>query len=107
MIKFENARIDVGGAPLISGLTLDEPGPNLGLIGGWNPWFRLLAADASLSAGRAELCGRRAETAVREGIAGIALCDPPLPPRSRVSQYLESKVSSRPVMCSTTSSSPS
>jgi ABC-type multidrug transport system ATPase subunit len=89
MIKFENARIDVGGAPLISGLTLEEPGPHVALVGGWNPWFRLLSADASLAAGSAELCGMRAEAAVREGVAGIALYDPPLPPRMRVGQYLE------------------
>jgi ABC-type multidrug transport system ATPase subunit len=89
VISFENARIDVGGAPLITSLTLDEPGPNLGLVGGWSAWFRLLSADATLAAGRALLAGTRAETAVREGVAGVALCDPPLPPRTKAGQYLE------------------
>lgn len=73
----------------MSGLTVEEPGPNACLVGGWSAWFRLLAADAELIAGKAELAGVPTESAVREGVAGVALCDPPLPLKTRVHAYLE------------------
>ena len=78
---------------LCDGTELELPDANvaaqrLALVGDWTAWFDLLAQRAALVQGRAELAGRPLPRALREGVVGLAQCDPPLPAAWTVKSYL-------------------
>ena len=88
-LECDLARIDRGGAPELEGLSLSADCDRLALLGDWSALFQLLAARAELVSGKVALGGRPAESAVREGVVGLALCDPPLPESLTALGYLE------------------
>lgn len=87
LLLLQGARIAAGG---VTSEPLGARGgtERLALIGDFRPLFRLLARDAALLEGRAELGGVPAAEATSRGV-GIALCDPPLVPEWTPERYLE------------------
>ena len=57
-------------------------------VGNVRPLFRLLARDATLESGEAQLLGVPFRDAVVTGVAGLALSDPPLPAEWTPQRYL-------------------
>jgi ABC-2 type transport system ATP-binding protein len=90
LLELEVARIaDETGAlaPPLS-LRADAATARFGLVGAFKPLFALLSGAATLSAGSARLLGQDARTAVRCGLAGLALFDPALPLGWTAEHYL-------------------
>ena len=87
LLVLDNARIESGGS---AGEPLCARGGDtrLALVGNFRPLFRLLAGDARLVSGTAELAGESLSEAVRRGTAGLALLDPPLVPGWTLERYL-------------------
>lgn len=79
LLTMQDARIDVDGAALLDGLTFSAADIRVGLVGAWGPLFQLLAGEARLAAGGVRVHDHDAASAVREGVVGVALCDPALP----------------------------
>lgn len=74
-----------------SELALDDAearGNRLALAGEWTPWFELLAGEAALVSGRAELAGVDVRQATARGVIGFAPLDPPLPARWKLRRYV-------------------
>ena len=87
LLALDRARIDVGGA--IGAPESARGGARrLALVGRFRPLFRLLARHATLASGSARVLGTDARSAVRDGIVGLALCDPPLPAEWTLVRYL-------------------
>jgi molybdate transport system ATP-binding protein len=87
-LRCEAARIDQSGGTLIDALSCAAQGPRLGLVGLWSGLFRLLAAQATLASGSVFVADQPAATAVRDGRAGVALADAPMPARWTALEYL-------------------
>jgi ABC-type cobalamin/Fe3+-siderophores transport system ATPase subunit len=75
----EQARIDLAGRPLLSGLSLSSSAERLALLGDWSALFRLLSAEATLAAGSVRVAGLPVPAAVRSGQVGLMQLDPQLP----------------------------
>ncbi len=89
LLCLAGARIDAPGeGPLAEELTGEAAGPRVGLVGDWTPLFRMLAREARVVAGRAEVLGVPAEQAVAQGRVGVALASTPLPPGWRGGDYV-------------------
>ncbi len=88
LLLLEGACIEAGG---VRGAPLDARGGSrrLTLVGDFRPLFRLLTANATLTAGRAELYGVPVREAARTGFAGVALLDPPLVNDFTLERYLD------------------
>jgi ABC-type Na+ transport system ATPase subunit NatA len=87
LIALEAARIEAGGE---TSEPFDTHGGSraVALVGNFRPLFRLLARDARLVSGRAEILGAPCGAAVAERVVGLALSDPPLPEDWTVERYL-------------------
>jgi len=87
LLLLEGARIETAGE---SGPPLDARGGvrTVALIGNFRPLFRLFAQSTRLTSGRAELLGTPVDQAVRERVAGLALCDPELVPSFTAERFL-------------------
>jgi ABC-type multidrug transport system ATPase subunit len=87
-VRFDRARIDVAGAPLLEGLSASVEGALVGLIGAWQALFLLCAGRAELASGRIVLFGRELDEARAAGELGAALSDPTLPADWNAQAYL-------------------
>ena len=87
LLVLERARILAGGA-VGEPLTARGGATRVTLVGAVRPIFRLLARDATLASGDARLAGVPLHEAVSTGVAGLALCDPPLPGDWTPERYL-------------------
>jgi ABC-type multidrug transport system ATPase subunit len=88
LLHFEAARIDSASGVLCQELSCRSEARTLGLVGDWSPLFRVLSCDARVTRGRATVLERPADSVVRGGIVGLALCDPELPARWTALEYL-------------------
>jgi hypothetical protein len=88
LLVLDAARIESAG---VTGepLTFAGGSERVALLGNFRPLFRLLAGDARLAAGRAELAGTSVGDVVRLGTAGLAPLDPPLVPGWTVERHLD------------------
>jgi len=87
LLVLDRARILAGGA-VGEPLTTRGGRARITLVGAVRPVFRLLARDATLASGEARLAGVPLHEAVTAGVAGLALCDPPLPGDWTPERYL-------------------
>ena len=88
LVAADNARIDSDGATLVEGLTFSTQGERVLLVGEWGPMIDLFAARAKVHSGSVRVVGLDVPTAVARGKVGLALSDPPLPPRWKAAEYL-------------------
>jgi ABC-2 type transport system ATP-binding protein len=88
LIELDHARIDGPGGALVDGLSVRSDLDRVGLVGDWSALFRLLAGEAVLVAGRAQIIDMAPERAVRRGKLGFAPFDPTLPERWTVRELL-------------------
>jgi ABC-type Na+ transport system ATPase subunit NatA len=84
-LELREARLRAADAPL----SVCSNARRIALLGDWQPLFGALGGAATLAAGRAQILGCELGEAVARGIAGVALCDPPLPATFLVREYLE------------------
>jgi ABC-type Na+ transport system ATPase subunit NatA len=89
LLDCERARVDVGGLPRFDGLTCATTTDRAALVGDWSALWRLLSRQARVGAGRVQVHGSEVTRAVADGVAGVALCDPPLPESWTVLRYVE------------------
>jgi len=87
LLTLDGARIESTGT-VSEPLTCRGGAERLVLVGNFRPLFRLLAGDARLGSGAAELAGGPLTSAVRSGSAGLALLDPPLVAGWTLERYL-------------------
>jgi len=87
LLVLAGARIETAGE---SGLSLDASGgvQRVALVGNFRALFHLLAQRGQLTKGRAAILGTPAIDAVRERVAGLALCDPELVPSFTAERFL-------------------
>ena len=88
LLLLHEARIEGPGGPLLEGVSASFAGDRLALVGPWDPLFRLLGGEASLTAGALRIGGYEPSHAIREGRLGIVLADLEAPPRWTGSRYL-------------------
>jgi ABC-type cobalamin/Fe3+-siderophores transport system ATPase subunit len=84
-LELREARLRATDAPL----SLCSSARRIALLGDWQPLFGALTGAATPAAGSAQILGCELREAVACGIAGVALCDPPLPAAFSVREYLE------------------
>lgn len=84
-LELRAARLRAGDAPL----SLCSSARRIALLGEWQPLFGALAGAGAPAAGSAQILGCELHQAVARGVAGVALCDPPLPAAFSVREYLE------------------
>jgi ABC-type multidrug transport system ATPase subunit len=88
VFELSGAGFAAHGVELCGPLSARSEARCLGLVGDFDPLFRVLTQDAELSAGQATLAGSSLERALADGVASVALCDPPLDPRLDVLEHL-------------------
>ncbi|MBN2192657.1 MAG: hypothetical protein JW751_07550 [Polyangiaceae bacterium] len=89
LLHLAEVRVDVpGDGPIAEDLGCVAAGPRVGLLGHWEPLFRVLTGEARVLAGRAEIAGVDAEQAVALGVVGVARCAVPLPSGWRGLDYV-------------------
>lgn len=89
LLDFEVARVARRDGSIGEALTLRAEGPGAALVGDFADFFALLAGQARLVSGRAEIAGVPAADAVRVNRVGLALLDPPLPLEWSAERYLD------------------
>lgn len=89
LLALASARIDVGGAALIDGVSFETQSDNVGLVGGFDALFALAAGRGHLASGRVTIRGQHPWRAVRDGHVGLALADAVLPESWTALAYLE------------------
>ncbi|HEX6275671.1 MAG TPA: hypothetical protein VFZ53_21670 [Polyangiaceae bacterium] len=87
LLVLDRARILAGGA-VTEPLSARGGAARVTFVGNVRPVFRLLARDATLASGEARIAGVPLDKAVTNGVAGVALCDPPLPGDWTPERYL-------------------
>ena len=88
LFECDRARIDVGGRPVVEGLSLATKSERVALVGDVAFVFRLLSGEAALSSGSVRLMGVDAREAVITARVGLALFDPPMPDDWTALDYL-------------------
>jgi ABC-type Na+ transport system ATPase subunit NatA len=89
LLDFEVARVARRDGSIGEAITLRAEGPGAALVGDFTDFFALLAGQARLVSGRAEIAGVPAIDAVRTNRVGLALLDPPLPLEWSAGRYLD------------------
>ncbi len=88
-LELRGAFVRRAGAALTAGLSFSTDAPRVGLIGDWSALLHALTGQAQVESGSARVFGCELDAALRHGIVGLALCDPPLPGAFTVSEYLQ------------------
>lgn len=88
LLALSAARLVLPDGSRLPELSAEAHGRCVALIGAWSPFFRLLTGEASLAGGQATILGSKASAAVRSGLVGLLLCDPPLPRSWTAGRYL-------------------
>jgi ABC-2 type transport system ATP-binding protein len=87
LLVLERARVLAGGT-VGEALTARGGAERVTLAGSVRSLFRLLARDATLASGEAQISGTPMTDAVALGVAGVALLDPPFPAEWTPERYL-------------------
>ena len=88
-IELRGAIVRSAGAALTDALSCSSSAARVGLVGDWSALLKALTGRAQLTGGSAHVLGHELGSALRDGVVGLALCDPPLPEAFTVSEYLE------------------
>lgn len=88
LLVLSGARLELADGTRLPELEATVSGRRIALIGSWSPFYRLLAGEIRLAGGRALILGSPAAKVVRNGTAGLALSDPPLPRTWTATRYL-------------------
>ncbi len=87
LLQANDARIDVGGAPQIDGLTLRTSGAHALILGGAAALFDAVSGTRRPSRGAVLVRGEPADDALRSGRVAGAPLDPSMPPKWTPRQY--------------------
>lgn len=88
LLGASDARIDVGGATLVEGLSFQAEGRAVAIVGDASPLFQLFSSRAELRRGSVDVLGHPGASAVRDSVLGIVPSELVLPPRWTVTEYL-------------------
>ncbi len=77
LLELDDARVDVGGAPLMDGVSVAVQDGPIALLGAWHPLLSLFAGRGAVRRGRVHVRGVGVETRLRDGSLGVALRAPP------------------------------
>jgi ABC-type arginine transport system ATPase subunit len=88
LLVFEGARLRLRDGSQRPPLSARCTGSRVAMVGAFGPFFGLLTGDGKLAGGTVHIAGQPAEHAVRRGVVGLALLDPPVPPGWTAERYL-------------------
>ncbi|MEO6602388.1 MAG: hypothetical protein ABIQ16_21080 [Polyangiaceae bacterium] len=88
-LELRDAAVRRAGAALTAALSFSVALPRVGLVGDWSGLLQVLTGQAQIASGSARVLGSELESVLRDGVLGLALCDPPLPGSFTVTEYLE------------------
>ena len=88
-LELRDAAVRREGAALTAALSFSSTAQRVGLVGDWSALLQALTGQAQVAGGSVRVLGHALESAVAEGVLGLALCDPPLPGSFTVTEYFE------------------
>jgi ABC-type multidrug transport system ATPase subunit len=88
-LELGDATVRRAGAALTAALSFSSTARRLGLLGDWSALLHALTGQAQIASGVVRMLGHPFETTLRDGVLGLAQCDPPLPAAFTVTEYLE------------------
>ncbi|MES1173844.1 MAG: hypothetical protein ABUL62_05895 [Myxococcales bacterium] len=88
-LELRDAAVRRAGAALTAALSCSSAAARVGLLGDWSALQHALTGEAQVESGSARVLGHELESALADGVVGLALCDPPLPAAFTVKEYLE------------------